>query len=260
MNNDAIKSANRKALPKFILLTLISTAAGGAVGYISAKYGLDAMAGSIKSAGAFFGAHIAPWLIAAMAVIVPAVCIPIYCGAKALMACWDGEDEEISERIDRKLSAALWVGSAATIVNFFLLAVVYSGGFGAFRRPVPFIVAVAAFIAVMVETIIIQQRCVDAVKRMNPEKTASVYDVKFQRKWMDSCDEAEKLMIGKCAYKAYAAANTACAVLAIIFAVCALIFNTGFLPPFAVCVIWFVLQFIYYRETIRYSKAGNRIS
>ena len=124
----------------------------------------------------------------------------------------------------------------------------------------PFIVAVAAFIAVMVETIIIQQRCVDAVKRMNPEKTASVYDVKFQRKWMDSCDEAEKLMIGKCAYKAYAAANTACAVLAITCAVCALIFNTGFLPPFAVCVIWFVLQFIYYRETIRYSKAGNRIS
>ena len=120
--------------------------------------------------------------------------------------------------------------------------------------------AVAAFIAVIVETIIIQQRCVDAVKRMNPEKTASVYDVKFQRKWMDSCDEAEKLMIGKCAYKAYAAANTACAVLAIIFAVCALIFNTGFLPSFAMCVIWFVPQFIYYRETIRYSKDGNRIS
>lgn len=36
MNNDAIKSANRKALPRFILLTLISMAAGGAVGYIPA--------------------------------------------------------------------------------------------------------------------------------------------------------------------------------------------------------------------------------
>ena len=35
MNNDAIKSANRKALPK-LLLTLISTAIGGAVGYIPA--------------------------------------------------------------------------------------------------------------------------------------------------------------------------------------------------------------------------------
>ncbi len=159
MNNDDIKSANRKAMPKFVLLTLISTAAGGVV-----------------------------------------------------------------------------------------------------ERPVPFTVAVAAFVVVMVETMIIQQRCVDAVKRMNPEKIASVYDVKFQRKWMDSCDEAEKIIVGKCAYKAYAAANTACAVLAIIFAVCAFIFNTGFLPSFAVCVIWFVLQFIYYMETIRYSKAGNRIS
>ena len=36
MNNEDVKSANRKALPRFILLTLISMAAGGAVGYIPA--------------------------------------------------------------------------------------------------------------------------------------------------------------------------------------------------------------------------------
>ena len=36
MGNEEIKKANRKALPKFILLTLISTAIGGAVGYIPA--------------------------------------------------------------------------------------------------------------------------------------------------------------------------------------------------------------------------------
>lgn len=144
--------------------------------------------------------------------------------------------------------------------KFVLLTLISTVIGGAVERPVPFIAAVAAFIAVMVETIVVQQRCVDAVKRMNPEKTASVYDVKLQRKWMDSCDEAEKIIVGKCAYKAYAAANTACAVLAIIFAVCALIFNTGFLPSLAVCVNWFVLQFIYYSETVRCSKAGNRIS
>ena len=144
--------------------------------------------------------------------------------------------------------------------RFILLTLISTVIGGVVERPVPFIVAIAAFIVVMVETIVVQQRCVDAVKRMNPEKTASVYDVKFQRKWMDSCDEAEKIIVGKCAYKAYAAANTACAALAIIFAVCALIFNTGFLPSFAVCVIWFVLQFIYYSETVRCSKAGNRIS
>lgn len=30
---------------------------------------------------------------------------------------------------------------------------------------------------------------------MNPEKTASVYNTKFQKKWMVSCDEAKKIII-----------------------------------------------------------------
>ena len=65
---------------------------------------------------------------------------------------------------------------------------------------------------------------------MNPEKTASVYDTKFQKKWMESCDEAEKIMIGKCAFKAYAATNTVCSILSIVLAICALVFGIGFLP------------------------------
>ena len=36
---------------------------------------------------------------------------------------------------------------------------------------------------------------------MNPEKTASVYDMKFQKKWLETCDEAEKIIVGKCAFK-----------------------------------------------------------
>ena len=95
---------------------------------------------------------------------------------------------------------------------------------------------------------------------MNPEKTASVYDTKFQKKWMDSCDEAEKIMIGKCAFKAYAATNTVCTVLSIVLAVCALVFGIGFLPSLAVCLIWIINQSVYCKEALKYSKAGNKIS
>ena len=77
---------------------------------------------------------------------------------------------------------------------------------------------------------------------MNPKKTASVYDTKFQKKWMDSCDEAEKIMIGKCAFKAYSATNTVCTVLAIALALCALFLGIGFLPSLVVCLIWIVNQ------------------
>lgn len=125
---------------------------------------------------------------------------------------------------------------------------------------VSLVAGIVGFFGIIIETIIIQQKCVDAAKKMNPEKTASVYDTKFQKKWMDSCDEAEKIMIGKCAFKAYRATNTVCTVLAIALALCALFLGIGFLPSLVVCLIWIVNQSVYCKEALRYSKAGNKIS
>ncbi len=263
MDNEEIKNANRKALPKFMLIMVISLLVGGSIGFCAAEYGVDSLTGGLKSTGAFFGTYIAPWLMLMIAVIVPMVCVPIYQSAKKLLSSWDGENDEISDTIDKKLSIVIWVTSAALILSYFLIAASYSGGFEVFENEhylVPFFIGIAAFFAIMIEAVVIQQKCVDAAKKTNPEKTASVYDPKFQQKWMDSCDEAEKIMIGKCAFKAYAATNAVCTVLSIVLAICALLFGIGFLPSLAVCLIWIVNQSVYCREAIRYSKAGNRIS
>lgn len=261
-NNNEIKTANRKAMPKFMLIMVISLLVGGTTGFCAAKYGLNTLADGMKSAGAFFGTCIAPWMMLA-AVIVPAVCVPIYKSAKRLLSSWDGENEEISNAIDQKLSIVIWITSAALILSYFLIAASYSGGFETFENEnsmVSFFAGIVGFFAILIETVIIQQKCVDAAKKTNPEKTASVYDIKFQKKWIDSCDEAEKLMIGRCAFKAYSASNTVCTVLAIVLAVCALIFGIGFLPSLVVCLIWIVNQLVYCKEALRYSKVGNKIS
>lgn len=76
---------------------------------------------------------------------------------------------------------------------------------------------------------------------------------------MDNCDEAEKIVIGKCALKAYSTTNNVCAVLACILTICAFIFDIGILPSFVVCLIWVINQSVYCRETIKYSK-GSKIS
>ena len=60
MKNEEIRRADRKALPKFLLLMVIGAVVGGAAGYCAARYGLDGTAGTIRAAGAFFGTHIAP--------------------------------------------------------------------------------------------------------------------------------------------------------------------------------------------------------
>ncbi len=267
MKNDEIKQANRKALPKFLLFAVVCTIVGGMVGYYSghsaAKGGLDQLVGMMKEAGAFFGTHIAPWLMLALAVIVPVVCIPIYRSAKKLVAAWDGEDEDISDTVDRKLSAVIWLTSAALILSYFLIAASYSGGFATFDSKdstIIFFISVAAFFGIMAEATVIQQKCVDTAKQTNPEKKASVYDMRFQKKWLEDCDEAEKLMIGKCAFKAYSATNLVCTILASVLAVCALVFDIGFLPSLTVCLVWIVNLSVYCKEAMRYSKAGCKIS
>ena len=263
MDNNEIKKANRKALPKFMLIMVISLLVGGLGGFCSAKYGLNSLSDGMKSAGAFFSAYIAPWLMLAAAVILPVVCIPIYRSTKKLISSWDGENEEISDTIDQKLSIVIWVTSAALFLSYFLIAASYAEGFATFEKEnsiIPFFVGIAGFFAIMIEAVILQQKCVDSAKKTNPEKTASVYDTKFHKKWMDSCDEAEKIMIGKCAFKAYAATKAVCTVLSIVLAICALILGIGFLPSFTVCLIWIVNQSVYCKEALKYSKAGNKIS
>ena len=263
MKKDEIKNANRKALPKFLLVLALCMVVGGAVGYGSAKYGLDQMAGTFKNAGAFFGMHIAPWLMVALVIILPAVCIPLYRHATKLLGAWDGENEDISDEIDRKLSTVIWISSASLVFSYFLISASYSGGFATFDSKdstIIFFIGVAAFFGIMAEATVIQQKCVDTTKQMNPEKKASVYDMQFQKKWLEDCDEAEKLMIGKCAFKAYAATNAVCTVLAIVLAVCALVFDIGFLPSLTVCLVWIVNLSVYCKEAMRYSKVGSKIS
>lgn len=267
MKNDEIKRANRKALPKFLLFAVVCLIAGGVIGYFSgygsAKGETGKLVEIMKNAGAFFGMNIAPWLMVATAIITPAVCVPIYIKAKKLLGKWDGEDESIADDIDRKLSVVILITSVTLILSYFLIAASYSGGVAIFddpKRTVVFFIGVAAFFAILIEGIIIQQKCVDTVKRTNPEKKASVYDMRFQKKWLDDCDEAEKIIVGKCSYKAYNTTNIACMILSALLAVSALVFEIGFLPSLTVCLIWIVNTAAYFKESMKYSQTGNKIS
>lgn len=263
MNNNEIQKENKKALKKLIPIMIISMLIGGLLGFFSGLFGINALSGAMKSAGGFFAMYIAPYLMFALAILLPIFSVPVYRSIKASISSWDGEDEEISEAIEKKISIVLWMSSVALILSFFLIAATYSKGFASFETTTGlklFFLSIAAFLAIMIEAALIQQKCVDAVKKMNPEKKASIYDLKFQKKWIDSCDEAEKILIGKCAYKAYGATNTFCMILAIVLAIGALVFDIGFLPSLMVCLIWIFNLTVYCKEALKLSQAGSKIS
>lgn len=151
---------------------------------------------------------------------------------------WDGEDDAAAEKAEEKLSIVMWISGAAMITANFLIAAAYAAGHSIFTEKgglLALCVSIAAFFGILFENVLFQQKVVDMTKRLYPEKTASVYDVRFRKKWLDSCDEAEKAIIGQCAYKAYAAANQLCSALAAILAIFALVFGTGALRLCAQC-------------------------
>lgn len=94
MGNEEIKKANRKALPKFILLCIVGALIGGVAGYLVGANGIDTMSGDFKVVVSNYVELTAPWIMLAIAVIIPIVLVPYYRKAKKQLSQWDGEDEK----------------------------------------------------------------------------------------------------------------------------------------------------------------------
>ena len=100
-------------------------------------------------------------------------------------------------------------------------------------------------VVMMFFSIHLQRRVVDLTRRMNPEKKGSVYDMKFRKKWYDSCDEAERRRIGEASYAAYIATTYTSLGLWVVMALLNLFVPVGPLPILAALVPWGAGQLTY---------------
>lgn len=263
-NNDAVRQENKKALPKFILIVAASLVVGMGLGLVLVKLNLENFQGALDRLALFFTNHAAGWLLIALPVIEFAVCLPIYFGAKRQLSAWDGEDEAVSNEIEAKLSVCVSVTGLCIVLTFFLLSALCAGFVGNAgtpqMMPAPmFFGGMAGFLVNLFAPVVLQQKLVDLTKRLNPEKHGSVYDSKFQKKWYESCDEAERAIIGQCAMKAYRAMCMTCMGLWVVFTLGGMFFNWGFLPALAVCIVWGAGQSAYSWACLKLGKSGGSV-
>lgn len=239
-----IQKENKKALPKFLLLMAVALAGGFALGL--GMLGVDSLDldAALASAGNVFTSRVAPWGLWLCVLLVPVAGIPMYLRCKGRAARWDGENEAEIEFIDRTLSVCLWVSGATMILSLFFAAAAFTN----LMNDVPpgtALLCSAGLLLSLTLHIGYQQKIVDLTKGLYPEKEGSVYDMRFRKKWMASCDEAEQAIIGQCAMKAMTAANRTCMALWIFFCLAGMVFDIGFLPAAGVCVVWLVSQSVY---------------
>lgn len=248
------KSDNRKALPKYILMLLIAAFCGGLAGFGAGIVGAVNLSGSIKAAVEDVLAAAAPWGIPVTSVVFLGLGWWFYAKARRIYQTWDGEDEERIEKAEEDLSWALLMSAVAMLWDFFFVSVlvVCEGNW-----PMGRLGGLGMFFVSIAVIVVHQQKVVDLTRRINPEKQGSVYDTKFLKKWMDSCDESEQRQMGQAAFKAYRAAVNTCLWMWAALIVLHYAFDTGLLPIVMVLVIFGVLQIVYTLECIRLSRSSQ---
>ena len=249
--NDHVKRDNRRALPKYLLTILLYGLLGGVLGFFTGVAGAAGVAETVRQALDRLLAVCAPWGIVASAVILLGAGWYLYAAAKRRFTAWDGEDEDTMDDVERQLSWALLLTGLMIVLDFFFFAasIIYER----------FLQDLILFLASVAVLVVLQQKIVDLERRINPEKRGSVYDMKFQKTWMDSCDEAERAQIGQACYTAYRVGNKVCVFLWVALLILNFVFDFGLLPIAAVLVVWGVMQTAYALECIRLSKRKGEV-
>lgn len=252
------KSENRKALPKFTLSLLGSLLVGGAVGFVvglTRAFGLDTEA-LARGLNVLLEAA-TPWGIPVTSVLTLGSCFFLYRSAARKFAVWDGGDEdETSESIDTALSWVLLLSAVQLLFNLFFLSAfcIYW-----MDRDIRALALVGVFLLSCGLVVFTQQKTIDLERKMNPEKHGSVYDAKFQKKWLDSCDESERRQIGEASRRAYMVTSRLCLGLWLALIILSMMLKISVLPTVVLLVVWGTMQVTYTLECIRLGKHSESL-
>lgn len=255
-----IKMEDKKAMKKFVFIMVSSLIVGGfiGVGLVFVKfYGIEMVNQVLEQILQVVLTYGMPVVTVGITVAV----IAIYVNARKEFKSWDGESEEPIDKVESRLSYALWLVAINIIWNYFVFGAAFCSHYwDAIQNEKILgnvVVMTVFFIASIFITVVEQQKIVNLEKEINPEKMGSVYDTKFQKKWEESCDEAERLQIYKCGYKAYRVTYNLCIGLWVFCVLGGFIWEFGIVPVLMVTVIWAVMVTVYSMESIRYSKKGK---
>ena len=249
------KYSEAKIIIKFICIILASGALGfGASMLMGRLTGGESL--NVGNIGEILGPAVpAAFLLSnlVMAVVSLALCH----GAKKQVQSWDGEDESV-EQIEQRLNYPMLFANLMTVLNFLFFSasiqVAETTAFGEKYNIILFPLCLATFILGYVWILYVSNRVVKLEEQLNPEKRGNIFDVKFQKQWIGSCDEAEKQKIYQAGFRGYRAGSMACLILWVVTTFAQLWAGTGILPVVCVCLIWLVMVTASMIESIRLEK------
>lgn len=246
---------DKRAFKKFIVIILLSAVVGGIIGVCSIALApmrdglMNGLSGVIWAVG--------PWMNLVYGVVIHLITARQSRRFQKLYAGWDGEDELLAGQMEDALTVGMAVTAAGQIIGYFFFAL----GFWEMDAETDLMWSMlrllASFVGIGYVTVLVtrmQKRFVNDTKLLNPEKQGSVYDMKFMKRWMDSCDEMERMQIYQASWRAYRTTQMAFLISWVICFAGMLSWGFGILPVFLTTVLWMVQSMSYVTECMRISK------
>lgn len=252
------KKEDKKQFRKFILTLGGSFLVGIVMGIMIAfSENVQSLPTAISQAVYNLVTSVAPYVGVVYCIAMALMLVIVKSKTGKMIKAWDGEDEDAYQKIDDILGNALTALNIGTVIVYFFFAVGFEGirVYRGFEDACYFL----GFILSLVIVVIGQQTIIKMTKEVNPEKKGSIYDKNFIDKWEDSCDEAEKILIYKSAYKTYTKMSGLFVALWVFCIFGNGIFHFGLMPVTLLSLLWLCNVCIYTYYSKYYSRHPEKI-
>lgn len=175
---------------------------------------------------------------------------------KGIMSRLLKADDEEADRLDYEEEKYVALSTNMNIISQTLCIVFLSLGYSSNYLSSSdaargnFLYACIIFIICMLYDSFWQVRYIKLIQKAYPERKGDPASKKFQEQWLESCDEAEREVIYRSAYRTYITLGKLIPVLLLVTMLSNLFFNTGMLAVFIVAVIWLVSTLSYTRSCV----------
>ena len=263
------KKEDKKALVRFILILIVAFVAGIGIGIGGVLFRHVLGDETIKNAIlevlryiAIYGGYIYTTVLLIAGIV-------LYKKSRRAYTAWDEEDEEVLCGIETKISYVIWFSNLIMYGSYFFFSVgiwatdILNAGDSLKEQGISYKIAIGiVFLHIayaLITACIIQQKAVNLSKEINPEKTGSVYDMKFQDKWLANCDEAERFAAYKCSFKTFKTMQITGMILWLICLVGQMTFGTGAFATIIVTIFMIIQTSVYSVQSIYFAKHPSEV-
>ena len=252
------KKSDRTITVIFIIVCLISVVIGFFVGGIAMRLSSSNTVAGMFEAFCDNAIRIIPYFSCLLNLIMCIIGFCLYIKSSRMADTWDGENEDIIDSIEGRLTITLVIPSVMMILNFLCFGIAFAGDAhlkdGITPENIALCVAFLTFVLSFVWETVLQGKVIALEKKLNPEKRGNILDFKFRSEWIESCDEAERMIIYRSSYDVYKLmANLFIYAWLLTFVVSAAT-NTGVFAMVMVTALWLMQTVAYFKAASKYGK------